>query len=211
MEGDGWDPQLSAETLLALQEFYNEQAAKLSQEGVSGSFDVEENWQLSQFWYDGKTSEILAMKTLNVAGPFGRIACISCPSVFKKLQNLKPKGVTTHLLEYDQRFNIYTDDFIYYDFNNPLNLPKWMKLNYDVVISDPPFLSKDCLEKTSLTIQYLAKDKIILCTGAVMEDDARKLLNVQPCNFSPQHARSLGNVFKCFVNFDFDSIEIKNV
>ncbi|XP_013780059.1 EEF1A lysine methyltransferase 1-like [Limulus polyphemus] len=210
MESDDEHPQLSSETLLALQEFYNEQAAKLSQKGGNGNFDVDEDWQLSQFWYDDKTSEILAMKTLNVTGPFGRIACISCPSVFKKLQNLKQKEVTTHLLEYDRRFDVYTDNFIYYDFNKPLNLPKSMKENYDVVLADPPFLSKECLEKTSLTIQYLAKDKIILCTGAVMEDDARKLLDIQPCNFSPQHARNLGNEFKCFVNFDFDSIEITN-
>lgn len=36
---------------------------------------------------------------------------------------------------------------------------------YDLVIADPPFLSDECLTKTALTIKFLAKKDIVLCTG----------------------------------------------
>ena len=32
-------------------------------------------------------------------------------------------------------------------------------------MADPPYLTEECLSKTVQTIKYLAKDKIILCTG----------------------------------------------
>ncbi|GFU86378.1 integrase catalytic domain-containing protein [Trichonephila clavipes] len=42
--------------------------------------------------------------------------------------------------------------------------------------------------------------------SAVMEDDAKKLLNLIPCNFKPQHEKKLGNEFKCYANFNLDEI-----
>ena len=34
---------------------------------------------------------------------------------------------TIHLLEYDHRFDVF-DEFVYYDFENPLNLPgRWAR------------------------------------------------------------------------------------
>ncbi len=53
-------PQLSAETLRALQEFYNEKESKKET-------DIDEDWQLSQFWYDSVTGETLAREALTLA------------------------------------------------------------------------------------------------------------------------------------------------
>ncbi len=33
------------------------------------------------------------------------------------------------------------------------------------MVADPPFLAEECLEKTIQTVQYMAKDKIVFCTG----------------------------------------------
>ena len=60
---------------------------------------------------------------------------------------------------------MFGEDFVMYDYNEPLKLDPGMKGAFDLVIADPPFLDQDCLTKTSVTIKFLSKDKIILCTG----------------------------------------------
>jgi len=42
--------------------------------------------QLSQFWYDEETSRRLAEEVLEQAGPGGRVACVSSPSIFRACQ-----------------------------------------------------------------------------------------------------------------------------
>lgn len=72
------------------------------------------------------------------------------------------------LFEYDKRFEVYGRDYIFYDYNSPLNIPGHLKNYYDLVVADPPFISEECLEKTAITIKFLAKNKIILCTGKLL-------------------------------------------
>ena len=89
---------------------------------------------------------------------------------------LKPPECKAILLEYDRRFEIYGDDFVFYDYNKPLELPKALQTEpFDLVIADPPFLSEECLQKTAQTIKLLAKGKILLCTGTLI-DKAIKIL-----------------------------------
>lgn len=64
MSGDQFEddddvPTLSAEALKALQEFYAE-----SQQNQG---KIDEDWQLSQFWYDKTTSETLTREVLTLA------------------------------------------------------------------------------------------------------------------------------------------------
>lgn len=49
--------------------------------------------QLSQFWYDEDTIEVLAQEAIHTVGPDGKIALISCPSLFPKIKALAPAGV----------------------------------------------------------------------------------------------------------------------
>ena len=69
------------------------------------------------------------------------------------------------LFEYDQRFAVYGNDFVLYDYKSPLNIPRDKSSYYDIAIVDPPFLSEECLTKTAVTVKFLTKEKIILCTG----------------------------------------------
>ena len=133
-----------------------------------------------------------------------RIACISSPTLYSALIKDKPESCQVKLFEFDRRFDCYGDDFIFYDYNHPLQLSGCQQNSFDLVVADPPFLSEECLTKTSVTIKYLAKDKIILCTGSVMEELATKLLGVKRCKFVPKHARQLANEFSCFINYDSD-------
>ena len=83
---------------------------------------------------------------------------------------LKPPECEAILLEYDRRFMIYGDDFVFYDYNKPLELPEALQTEpFDLVIADPPFLSEECLRKTAQTIKLLAKGKILLCTGTLID------------------------------------------
>ena len=55
---------------------------------------------------------------------------------------------------------------MFYDYAKPLSLPeKLAKHSFDMVVADPPFLSEECLRKTLETVSFLARGKIILCTG----------------------------------------------
>lgn len=69
------------------------------------------------------------------------------------------------LFEYDRRFAAVGSEYIFYDYKAPLDVPTDKENYYDLIIADPPFLSEECLEKIARTIKFLAKDKIILCTG----------------------------------------------
>ncbi|KAG9491999.1 EEF1A lysine methyltransferase 1 [Eleutherodactylus coqui] len=200
--------QLSAHTLAALQEFYTEQQQRESLKS-GPDYDkfavgaVEEDWQLSQFWYSDETALSLAKEAIEASGKNGRIACVSAPSVYQKLKGLVADDVTVYLLEYDRRFSVYGDEFVFYDYNNPLDLPeRLLQHSFDLVLVDPPYLSEECLRKTAETIQFLSKGKILLCTGAVMEDLVTQILGLKMCKFIPKHNRSLANEFKCFANYD---------
>merc|ERR1711951_243294 len=46
---------------------------------------VSEDWQLSQFWYTESTAAALAKEALTAAGDKGRIACVSCPTLYKAI------------------------------------------------------------------------------------------------------------------------------
>ncbi|XP_057563293.1 EEF1A lysine methyltransferase 1 isoform X2 [Hippopotamus amphibius kiboko] len=197
-------PQLSSHALAALQEFYAEQKqhADLGGDGKYNVGIIDENW-LSQFWYSPETALHLAEEAVAAAGEGGRIACVSAPSVYQKLRELHREDFSVYIFEYDHRFAIYGEEFIFYDYNNPVDLPEKIAAHsFDIVIADPPYLSEECLRKTSETIKYLTRGKILLCTGAVMEEEAAKLLGVKMCKFIPKHTRTLGNEFRCYVNYD---------
>lgn len=108
------------------------------------------------------------------------------------------------LLEYDRRFEIHAPDFIFYDYKIPDRLPAEALDSYDLVIADPPFLSEECLTKTSETIKLMSKEKIVVCTGTIMKEHVERLLGLKQCDFRPQHRNNLANEFSCYANFDLD-------
>jgi len=126
------------------------------------------------------------------------------------------------LFEFDERFAAYGSDFCFYDYKNPLKLPQEMAGSFDIVVADPPFLSEECLTKTAVTIRFLTKHKVLLCTGeifwcslrinltdfylagATMTELADRLLQVKQLKYIPEHKNNLGNEFRCFSNYGCD-------
>ncbi|OAY75596.1 protein-lysine N-methyltransferase N6AMT2-like isoform X1 [Ananas comosus] len=207
-------PALSARALEALREFLSEQSAAQSFAGGEAEEEEEEvrlvaeDWRLSQFWYDRITAETLAEEIRRIcdsdpSSP-SSVACIACPTLYVYLKKLNP-DISANLLEYDKRFEQYGDDFVYYDYNQPEELPAVLKHACNIIVVDPPYLSKECLEKVAQTVSFLARPQgpfLLLLTGEVQKDRALELLNVKPCSFRPQHANKLGNEFRLFTNYD---------
>lgn len=106
---------------------------------------------------------------MSVGAPSLRIACVSAPSVYQKLKQGVVDGserVTAVVLEFDRRFSTYREDYVFYDYNQPLSLPVSVEpRSFDIVLADPPYLSEECLSKVAETIKYLSKGKVLLCTG----------------------------------------------
>ena len=118
-------------------------------------------------------------------GSGGRVACVSAPTLYKHLKKItttsndndnETAAVTLKVFEFDKRFAMYGSDFVLYDYRSPLDIPRELRESFDLVFADPPFLSEECLTKTAVTLKYLAREKIVLCTGAIMADLADRLL-----------------------------------
>lgn len=71
------------------------------------------------------------------------------------------------MFEYDKRFDVYGEQFVFYDYNEPLELPNHTTSSFDYIVLDPPFLSEECIAKVAQTIQAIAKPgcKMVLMTG----------------------------------------------
>jgi len=204
---------LSGEALKALAEFCHEQEQRLVRENEQGH--VEEDWQLSQFWYDQDTTEYLANEVTHLVTQQlkrknrVRVACISCPTLFIKLLTTKDINVELVLFEFDRRFESkYPSQFIFYDYNHPESehVKQVGQHSFDIVICDPPFISQECLDKVILTMQYLTppSGKVLLLTGSVMREHVKTLpIALSECpHFTPRHDRLLANEFRCFSNFE---------
>ncbi|KAL4560634.1 hypothetical protein LXL04_032787 [Taraxacum kok-saghyz] len=214
--GDDDTPMLSSHTLAALKEFLSEQNGLLdaNKDGATDVTEdkkevalVTEDWRLSQFWYDRETAETVAREVnalyTSMDSP-PSVACIACPTLYVYLKKLHP-DLRVQLLEYDNRFKQYGSEFTFYDYNQPLELPSSMKHSFRIIIADPPYLSKECLEKVSETIGFLkqpGESYLLLLTGAVQHERANELLGLRPCEFRPQHSSKLGNEFRLFTNYD---------
>ena len=178
-----------------------------------------EDWNSSQFWYSESTARALAEELLDGATPDTRVALVSAPSVFVQMKNLlldkdgetgsKPRIA---LLEFDDRFSVF-NEFVHYDFEQPLRLDPGLKGKFDRILCDPPFLSTDCQTKAAMTVRWLAKDsitqgsaqfpRIIVCTGERMEEIVHRLYPcIKTTTFEPEHEQGrLGNEFRCYANY----------
>jgi len=185
-------PQLSANALAALQEFLQERQAQQEEEeeeefsAAAANCQIEdpsqkelrhvsEDWQLSQFWYTKTTAAALAKEALTAAGDNGRIACVSCPTLYKAIvddvkadehakqdaaaeastpssnaSSTSPSSSRAIVLEFDRRFAKWGVDFVFYDYKDASipELPVDWRNSFDVIVCDPPFLTEECASAT---------------------------------------------------------------
>ena len=180
---------------------------------------------MSQFWYSEETGINLANLSRELAAEIllkettlklesnrkAVIVCLSCPSVFKALLAVERDSplavkVDAFVFEFDKRFEVFGEKFIYYDYNSPKTLPETLLGQADVILIDPPFLNRDTLEGFATTVALLQRSnetKVLLCTGAVMLKHAKDLLHMRPTRAKVTHAQNrLSNPFTLYVNFE---------
>jgi len=208
-------PCLSSHTLAALQEFFLQNQPSLDATAADSVEETENNgvqadllpedWRLSQFWYDPATAQVVAEELHHLSSlTASTVACIACPTLYVQLKKSNPE-VEAQIFEFDKRFEKYGTDFIFYDYNQPEDLPSIYQHKFQVVVADPPYLSEECLVKVTKTMMLLAHQKnafFLLLTGKVQQELAAKLLNARPCGFQPTHHHKLGNEFMLFTNYD---------
>ncbi|XP_031637807.1 protein-lysine N-methyltransferase CG9154 [Contarinia nasturtii] len=208
--------ELPPDTIAILNEFLYKKHMQDSMESEEKEF--EEDWQLSQFWYDKNTVCSLSkvcLKLIIERHQYQKpsqiaIALLCCPSLYKSVKAIHPNGIV-RLLEFDTRFSAFGNDFEYYDYKD-VKTNEILQNNYgnffDILIIDPPFISKECIEHVSTLIHVIKKEnsKIIMCSGQKAADWIKNylLLNIQA--FQPGHQRNLANEFSCYANFDFDNL-----
>ncbi|XWS66515.1 hypothetical protein CRYUN_Cryun05aG0206500 [Craigia yunnanensis] len=185
-------PALSSHALAALKEVLEEQSESLANRetvetggGTAAESEVAlvtEDWRLSQFCSTLEPQDNSQLGWLDLA-----------PKI--------DPNISVQLLEYDKRFEQYGSDFTFYDYNQPENVLLELKHTYQVVVADPPYLSKECLEK--VTHSFLVRPQqsyLLLLTGDVQRDRTAELWGLHPCNFRPRHSRKLGHEFRLFTN-----------
>lgn len=142
------------------------------------------------------------------------MALLSCPSLYKPVKNaVECLDVIVRLFEFDRRFTLFGADFVFYDYKNTANLYEDMLYKdydkyFDIVLADPPFLSQECIEQMSVFIKRVAKDdaNLLICSGETVHFWIKHTLNLEKCEFQPEHERNLANEFCTFANFDLDSL-----
>ncbi|KAJ3044303.1 EEF1A lysine methyltransferase 1 [Rhizophlyctis rosea] len=179
--------------------------------------DFGEDWQLSQFWYDEATASKLAKEAVEQTKDGDAIVCVSAPTAFVALKKLNPPKRRIVLLEFDRRFDVFSRDFVFFDYNKPTELDERngsrpLHQQFDFIIADPPFLSNECWEKTAQTVRWLSKpsepdteglgSKLLVCTGQVMASKVETELGAKETTFHPAHRNGLSNEFRCYANYN---------
>lgn len=209
-ESDDEDCRLPADTLAVLQEFLREKEQREQAEQSRTGTDVEEDWQLSQFWYNTSTKEKLASIVRHFRKSLGdglRVALLSSPSLY---QHVKEVAENVTLFEFDQRFESVGSAFQHFDYKRATeeDYLDEFKESFDIILADPPFLAEECIEKIGIVVRKLAKPdcKVVLCSGYVVREWAEKHLKLELCQFEPEHERNLGNQFSSYANFNLDQV-----
>ncbi|CAG9336335.1 unnamed protein product [Blepharisma stoltei] len=168
-----------------------------------------EKEEFNQFWYSSRTINALVDETedLHLQG-FTKIACLSTPSLYFSLTEKSKEN--SRLFEIDRSFQ-RDKGFVFYDFNHSEELDPALEKSFDVVVVDPPFITREVWEKYSRAVKFLLKDggKIIVSSvdeNAPMLDE---LLKVKRQAFKPSIPH-LVYQYSFFTNYNSSRFSQKN-
>lgn len=181
LDWTGLEGELSESTLAALRQFVTEKEIEEVPESAEEMISLpKENLGMSQFWWDDASSDQLAKEAIDAAIQTtgkARIVILSAPSVWFAMQRIqRPEGLEldVRLFEYDRRFEQTAgESFVYFNFNDLDTVPSELHGTCDFVISGPPYVSTDCVDKYVRAFELLARDAQTpqaMVIGATLED-----------------------------------------
>eukprot|EP00357_Protocruzia_adherens_P024200 CAMPEP_0114989586 /NCGR_PEP_ID=MMETSP0216-20121206/10282_1 /TAXON_ID=223996 /ORGANISM="Protocruzia adherens, Strain Boccale" /LENGTH=187 /DNA_ID=CAMNT_0002352585 /DNA_START=21 /DNA_END=584 /DNA_ORIENTATION=+ len=144
-----------------------------------------EKSDMNQYWFSPKTIQKLISEIQGTGHK--KVAFISTPSLYfsipKDDEELKSNS---KVLEFDKGF-AKDPNFVFYDFNEPENVPEELKHSFEMVVIDPPFITRDVWSKYATTAKLLMKPdaKALLCSIEENADMLKELMGVQKCAFKP--------------------------
>ena len=145
-----------------------------------------EDGDLNQYWYSPKTISRIVEDLTEQAGEDKAIAFLSTPSLYFSM----PEAVRARsfVLDYDRKWES-DRGFVFYDFNDPANLPAKLLGKCDIVVIDPPFITHEVWRKYAESARLLLPPggggKIL---GTTINENAellREILQVAPTAFLP--------------------------
>jgi len=112
-----------------------------------------EDSQFNQYWYSKTTIQYLCEAIVEVAAG-KKIAFLSTPSLYFGLPITERKNCT--LFEFDKNW-ANDPGFEMYDFQNCEDINPALQHSFDMVVVDPPFITRDVWEKYACTTEKLLK------------------------------------------------------
>ena len=142
---------------------------------------------MNQYWYSNRTISAMARDVEDVcAAPETRAAFLSTPSVYFSLS--KEVRARSWCFDLDTQWQ-KEPGYVCYDFNKPIDFEgaEELKGTFDMVIIDPPFITREVWEKYTETARWLLKPGGHVMASTIQENAPfmKELLGVDPQVFMP--------------------------
>lgn len=179
-----------------------------------------EDGDLNQYWYSSATIKAMCAEITRCGG---RVAFLSTPSVYHSLlkygtpEQQAAADVAVHaLLDFDDQWK--SDPMFYkWDFNHPTTFPATWSHAFDMVVIDPPFITREVWEKYSEGAKaLLVEGDFPLPPGKVLASTIQEnaplmleLLGATPQRFLPS-IPNLVYQYNFFCNFPTTELDVAN-
>lgn len=178
---------------------------------AADSRNEKESAQLNQYWYSQATIDTL-VKEIELRAT--KCAFLSCPSLFFSLKDQELRA-RSKCFEFDRRWEA-DPGFVFYDFNRPDLIPVSLWEGFDMVVVDPPFITKEVWSKYIEAVKLLLqKNGKVLFTSVIENHPVLEGLlgsDFPPLRI-PKYRPSIPHLtyqYHCFVNYPADSLEFDN-
>jgi hypothetical protein len=154
---------------------------------------------LNQYWYSPKTIDVLVSE-IQMQGT--KVAFLSCPSLYFALTDGDLRS-RSKLFEFDRQWESDTG-FVFYDFNHPDKIPVGLWDAFDLVVVDPPFITREVWAKYAETIRLIAAKGCKFLFTSVIENQAMLEELVETSLLVPEFQPSIPKLvyqYHCFVSF----------
>lgn len=143
------------------------------------------------------------------SAPLLDCAFISTPSIFFALD--KSERTNSRVLDYDRALGTEQQGVLFYDFNEPTNLPAALKGAFRSVVIDPPFITQDVWEKYAQTAKWLLAPGGLVVATTVVENATMMsdLLGVHPNRFLPS-IPNLPYQYALYTSFEAPDLDALN-
>lgn len=163
---------------------------------------------LNQYWYSQPTIDALVAEIELRATS---VAFLSTPSLYFNLKSDKVRA-NSKVFEFDRQWES-DPGFVFYDYNAPDKVPVTTWEAFDMVVVDPPFITKEVWAKYAETVKLIAKKGAHLLFTSVIENHQVLEELLDTSLMVPAFRPSIPKLvyqYHCFTNFAPNALERPN-